>query len=361
MSESDLSIIKQKIFDEDRIQDIYEAMGAEHITFSGGRIEAQLPDKFGSNNKRALQTKLTESLNSYIRNRPDFGGGDIFSLISYVVHGKHGEDEYKKDLYEAKKFICETLGWTQFLKGGEFKTKNDYVAPLKALLKGERKKREIIPNVVLPDDIMNQFYIKGKPIPYDGWIKEGISYNTQVLYGVGFDWESHRIVYPLKNRFGQIVGVKGRIMRNEDDPERKYIYIYRCNNRYEWFNLHYSLPYIISEKKVYVFEAEKSCMKAFEYGIYNTLAIGASDMSPEQVDILKQIGLDIEIILCYDKGITMDEIKGQAKLFNGREVYAMYDIKKLLGKKDSPIDCGVEIWNELVDDCIFEIDFEEGE
>lgn len=358
MSE-DLKIIKQKLLDEDRVQDIYEAMGCTYITYGGGRIEAQLPDHFNSNNKRAVQTKLNENLNCYIRNRPDFGGGDIYSLVSFIVHGKRGVDEYRQDLHEAKKFICETLGWVEFLKGGEFKTKKDYVAPLKALLKGQQRRREIIPNPVLPDSIMNQFYIKEKPIPYKGWVDEGISPNTQAMYGVGFDWESHRIVYPLKNRFGQIVGVKGRIMKTEDDPERKYLYIYRCNNRYEWFNFHFAHPYILQEKKVYIFESEKSCMKAFEYGIYNTLAIGASDMSPEQADIIKSLGLDIEIILCYDKGIMIDEIREQAKWYRGREVSAMYDIDNLLSGKDSPIDEGIEKWNALVEKYIFPINFDE--
>jgi len=357
MSE-DLKIIKKRLLDEDRIQDIYEAMGCTHITYGGGRIEAQLPSQFNSSNKRAMQTKLTESLSSYIRTPVGFDGGDIYSLVSFIVHGKRGESEYRQDLHEAKTFICETLGWVEYLNGGDFKTKKDYVAPLKALLKGQQRKREIIPNPVLPDSIMNDFYIYGNPIPYKGWIDEGISYSTQILYGVGFDWDSHRIVYPLKNRFGQIVGVKGRIMKTKDDPDRKYLYIYRCNNRYEWFNFHYALPYIKEHKKVYVFEAEKSCMKAFEHGIYNTLAIGSSDMSMEQIDIIKSIGLDIEIILCYDKGITLEAVKKQAELYRGREVYAMYDIDNLLEDKSSPIDQGIDTWNNLAENYIFPINFE---
>jgi DNA primase len=356
----DLKIIKRKLLDEDRLQDIYEAMGCEFVSFGGGRIEAQLPPQFNSTNKRAVQTKLTESLSSTIRTPVGFHGGSIFDLVSFLVHDKRGEDEYRANLYEAKKFICETLGWVEFLKGGEYRTKKDYVAPLKALMQGERRKREIIPNPVMPDEIMNQFYIKGKPIPWQKWIDEGISYSTQVMYGVGFDWESHRVVYPLKNRFGQIVGVKGRIMKDEDDPKKKYLYVYRCNNRYEWFNFHFAHPYIMEKKRVYIFESEKSCMKMFDYGIYNTLAIGASDMSPEQADIIKCLGLDIEIILCYDKGITVDEITEQAKWYKGRKIYYMYDLDGLLeGEKSAPIDEGIEKWNTLVKNYIFSVDFDD--
>lgn len=353
---SDLKIIKQKLLDEDRIQDIYEAMGCTYITFGGGRIEAQLPDHFNSSNKRAVQTKLTENLNSYIRNRPDFTGGDIFSLVSFVVHNKRG-DEIQQNLHEAKTFVCETLGWTEFLKGEQFLTKKDYVAPLKALVKGQQKKREIVPNPVLPESLMEQFYYKGNPLPYKDWIEEGISHSTQVMYGVGFDWDSHRVVFPLRNRFGQLVGVKGRIMKDEDDPERKYLYIYRCNNRYEWFNFHYAHPYILQNKKVYIVESEKSAMKLFEYGVYNAVAIGASDMSFEQVDMIKQLGLDIEIVLCYDKGISSKEIIKQAEHFKGRNIFGMFDTDDLLDGKDAPVDKGKEVWDRLVDEYVFPINF----
>jgi DNA primase len=101
-------------------------------------------------------------------------------------------------------------------------------------------------------------------------------------------------------------------------------------------------------------------MKLFEHGVYNALAIGASDISLEQADVIKQLGLDIEVVLCYDKGITLDGVRTQAKLFKGRKVFAMYDIDNILeGKKSAPIDEGIDKWNLLVEDYIFPIDLEE--
>lgn len=351
----DLRVIKERILNEDKLYDIYEAMGCEYIKPSGNRIEAQLPERFMSPNKRAVQTKLNANLSSSIRNMPDFKGGDIFHLVSFIHHDKRGEEELKDDLFFAKKFICELLGWTEYLKGGTFKTKKDYLAPLKAILKTEKKRREIIPNPILPDDVMNQYYFYGKPLPYKEWIEEGISYEVQMLYGVGFDLESKRIVFPLKNRFGKIVGVKGRIMKDEDD-DRKYLYLYPCNNRYEWFSFHLALPHIITEKRVYIVESEKSVMKLYSNGVYNAIAIGASDISVEQVDIIKSLGLDIEIVLCYDKGILIESIITQAEQFENRNVFAMFDSDNILeDEKSAPIDEGIEKWNELVNNYIFPI------
>jgi DNA primase len=347
---SDLQEIKKKLIDENKIDRIYEAMGCEYVSYSGGRIEAQLPSRFHSDNKRAVQTKLNDNLTSSIRNKADFKGGDIYSLVSYIHHDKRGEEDIQKDLHNAKTFICETLGWTEFLKGGAFKTKKDYVAPLKAIMRQKQRQREIIPNPILPEETLDEFL----PYPSLDWIEEGIDYNTQKMYGIGFDLESKRITIPMRNRFGQLVGVKGRILKDKDD-DRKYLYLYRYHNRLEWFNFHYAHPYILMDKKVYIFEAEKSCMKGFSNGVYNTLAIGSSEISPEQVQTIKQLGLDVEIVLCYDKGITLDEIRKNAQLFEGRKVYAMIDTDNLLEDKNSPIDQGIETWNKLVKNNIFEV------
>ena len=356
----DLKLIKSRILEEGRVEDIYEAIGCEFVKYVANRVEAQLPEGFMSDNRRAVQTKLNDNLSSSIRNRGDFKGGDIFSLVSYIHHEKRGK-EIDKDLYNAKRFICETLGWTEFLKGGDYKTKKDYVAPLKAILKKEgiTKKREIKENPVLPDDVMNQFYPYGKPLPFKSWIEEGISYNTQVRYGVGFDLESKRIVFPLKNSVGKIVGVKGRIVDDNLD-DRKYLYIYRCDNRYEWFNYHIALTEILITRKVYIVESEKSAMKLYDVGVRNVLAIGASDMSWEQSEILKNIGLDIEIILCYDKGISVEEIVAQAELYKGRKISMMYDMDNILEhEKSAPIDEGLDKWNKLVESYIFPISLDD--
>lgn len=348
---SDLQTIKKRILREDKVEAILEAIECEYIHFSGNRIEAQLPHRYNSTNKRAVQVKLTPSLNCAIRNKSDFNG-DIFSLVSYVHRDMRGED-VDKDLPRAKVFICELFGWNEYLNG-KYKAKKDYVAPLKALNRRKRVK-DIIPNPVISETVLDEYYLNpNEPLPYAGWIDEGIPYETQVMYGIGFDLDSKRITIPLRNRFGQLVGVKGRILI-DSDSDKKYMYLHRCNNRYEWFNFHYCHPYVLAENRIYIFEAEKSCMKAFAYGIYNTVAIGASEISDEQIQIIKKIGLDTEIVLCYDKGIDRDEIEDTAKRFGNRKVYIMFDDKDVLeGEKSAPIDEGLDKWNFLVENCIKE-------
>lgn len=352
---SEFKEIKKKILNEDKVEYILECIGCEFVNKEQGGelVTARLPERFNSQNKRSVQVKMNASLTSSIRSRGDFEG-DIFKLILYIHFDKRGKElDDKKNQYEAKDFICKKLGWGTSSSGGIIV--KDYTATLRELI-GDDSKNEIKKNPVIPENIMNQFYFKEKPLPYKKWIDEGISYNTQVLYNVGFDWDSKRVVFPLRNKDGALVGVKGRIMRDEDDLDRKYLYLYRCNNRYEWFNWYLAVKYILKEKKVYIFEAEKSCMKAWNMGFYNTLAIGASDITPEQVAMLKGLGEDIQIILCYDKDKTVEEIEHQAEKIRYRTIYYVFDIDNKLGKKDSPVDNGLDIWNYLLENNIYEFD-----
>lgn len=333
--------IKRRIRNEQSINKLLISIGCEYVKLesSGKLISAQLPEKFNSNNKRAVQVRLNNSMSCYIRNRNDFKG-DIFSLISYIHFDKRNEDELSSNLPDAKNYICKILGIP--INDSDEVIVKDYTNSLRELL-GEERKIEYIPNEVIPEETLNN-YLK---IPSFDWKNEMISYKTQHKYGVGFDLYSKRITIPIRNLKGQLVGVKGRIL-NDEDSDGKYIYLHPCNISQEWFNYHIALEHIINEKIVYIFEGEKSCMKLFDTKIYNCLAIGSSSISEVQVKLLNDIGKDIKIILCYDSDKTIDEIKASANVFGDRDVYSLYDINGILGEKSSPIDEGIDVFMELV-------------
>lgn len=348
---SDLKLIKKKLLKEDKVEAIFEAMDCEHVTYSGGRIEAQLPRRFHSENRRSVQCKLSENLYCQIRNKADFKGGDIYSLVSYIKNDKRGEEDIDKDLPNAKRFICETLGWYEFLEKGTYKPKKDYVASLKAIANKRKRKREIVPNPPIPEEVLNDYL----PYPSLDWMEEGISYETQKMYDIRFDLDSKRIIIPMRNRFGQLIGVKGRIMKNQDDT-KKYLYLHKFNNGQEIFNFNYAHHYIIMHKKVYIFEGEKSCMKMFSNGIYNCVAIGSSDVTDVQASIIKQCGRDVEIIICFDKDKKAKDIKIVSDMFQGRVVLGMIDTLGLLGEKESPIDKGLDVFLNLEKNCLYPLE-----
>lgn len=341
---NDLAEVKKRIFEEDKIEDLFESIGCQSISFEQGGtlITAQLPDRFDSNNPRAVQCRVNEGLWCNIRNRTDFNG-DIFNLVSYL-HFDTRSDELQDDLYEAKSFICNLFNW-QDLMDSKKEQRVDLLSAIKSMrYKGYRRKF-VNPNKVINESIMEDFI----NLPNVSWLSEGISYQTQLDYGIGFDMMTKRITIPIRNRFGQLVGIKGRLLREDDvtDMNPKYMYINKCNQSQEWFNLYIAISSIKKNKEVIIVEGEKSCMKFYDNGIYNVLGIGSSDISDVQRDILYSLGRDINIVLAYDSDKPMEEIQEVGEKLDRRSVQMIFDRNKLLPDKTAPIDCGIDIWNKL--------------
>jgi DNA primase len=352
MNYTDLKEIKQRILKENKLDTIFQVMGCEHIEYKHNRIEAQLPyDKFQSKNSRSVQCKLKESLNCAIRNKSFHG--DIYALVSYIKFDKREESDIKANLHEAKKFICETLGWREYLKGRNYKPKVDYLSSLRELQRPRKHYKETIPNPILSEDILSEYI----PYPHYWWIEEGISYNTQLHYGIGFDLQSDRITIPIRNQDGQLVGVKGRTV--DENEERKYLYLHQLNMSNELFNFHNAKEYIQKEQKVYIFEAEKSPMLLHSNNVYNSVGVASSSISETQARMIKGCGINIKIIVCFDKDKTIEDIKTVAKVFGNRDVYALYDVDGLLDEKNSPIDKGIDIFKKLEEEYCFLIEKEE--
>jgi len=348
---NDLTEIKKRIYNEDQIHVILENLGCQHVQKRSDRYEAKLPDKFGSNNKRAVQVYNSEYLNTFIRSR-DFSNKSIFDLVSYIQFDKQTRDELDENLSVSKRWICELLGYTEYL--GFYRPKFKKTDPLQWLKDMKRQRGKDKPkqeNVILDDSVLES-YIN---FPSYDYLQQGIGYETQISYGIKFDISSKRIVFPIQNRQNELIGVKGRTILDTEDSRYssvpKFLYLYNFNKGIEFFNFNRALPYILDLKEVIIFEAEKSCMLAHEYGFYNTIAIGGFEMTHFQVELLNELGIETKIVLAYDKDKDVEAVLGQAKKFNkSRRVYAIYDYNDLLSFKDSPVDLGKSVFQQLYDD-----------
>ena len=349
---NDLAEIKKRIFEEDKIGDLFESIGCQSISFEQGGtlITAQLPENFDSKNTRAVQCRVNEGLWCNIRNRSDFNG-DIFNLISYLKFGER-DDDLQENLNQAKIFICDLFNW-QDLLDSKHEKKVDLLSAIKNMRYRGYKRKFVNPNKIINENLLDNFI----NLPILTWIEEGISYQTQLDYGIGFDMMTKRITIPIRNRFGQLVGVKGRLLRDSDvsDMSPKYMYISKCNQSQEWFNLYIAISSIKKTKEVIIVEGEKSCMKFYDNGIYNVVGIGSSDVSDVQRDIIYSFGKDINIVLAYDNDKKIEEIQDVAEKFDKRSVQMIFDRDKLLSEKCAPIDCGIEIWNKLYDEYKYDL------
>jgi DNA primase len=344
MSSGDLKELKRRIYEQERIFELLEKLGCDHVKpeNGGALFTAALPN---GNNPRSVQVYNNEYLVSSIRTRGI--AGDIYHIVAYILYEADDEESFKNCLPKVKKFIAEQLEYTDFLNGS-YKPKPEVNGWLKKI-KRERSKGidldAIKINELLDESIMNEYFM----IPHAEWIDDGISYDTQVEFECGFDLDSKRIVVMIRDRYGNLIGVKGRTVEEnyEDWGIPKYLYLYKMNKGIELYNLHRALPYILEKKEIIVFEGFKSVMKAWEYGYKNCVSIEGDSISPTQVALIKSLGLDLNVILSFDKDKSILDVKSQAKKISNRNLFAIFDKKHALSEKQSPVDVGQVVWNFL--------------
>lgn len=345
---NDLKEIKERILEEGKVEELLEAMECEYITPRRNRYEAKLPDKFNSPNRRSVQVYLNDSLSSRIRTLGE-SELDIFGLVSYIVFESYTYQDQLNTLPKAKKWICEQLNYTEYLNGTYKPPKNNSPLTWLKSIKKQRKKAKELPeyeNEVYDDDIMNQFVL----MPHQKYYDEGVNYKTQLEFGIGYDIRSQRIVFPIHNRFGEIISVKGRTIYDDYESRDiyKFMYLINFNKMIEWYNWHRALFYIIEQKEVIIYEAEKTCWLSSQFGYRNCLAISGDDISEFQANMIKELGTEIAITIAMDKDKSVEAIKKQAMKFGkARVVYALYDRNNMFSNKDSPCDLGKEVFEKL--------------
>lgn len=351
---SELRQIESKIYNEDRIEELLEHLGCWDIMTEqyGILYVAGLPE---GDNSRSVQIKNTESLSVNIRSKGITGS--IFDLVSYIVFGSENEQEMRDTLSKSKFWICNKLNYPEFID--EFyRVTSDIEEPIKNYNEWLKKASTKVNmsntmNVVLSDKYINEYEI----VPYYKWHKEGLSIATQKYFQIGIDVNTERITFPVHNKQGELIGVKGRYCGKNKEIEDKYKYLYLkpCNKSIELFNLHRALPHIKRLKEVIIVEGGKTTMFLTQWKHPNAVSIEGDSLSPMQIKLLKELGLDIKYIFAYDKDKDAEYVKKEASKLTGRMKYGIIDIENNLEHKDSPTDKGKEVWDNLYKNNIYKI------
>ncbi len=185
------------------------------------------------------------------------------------------------------------------------------------------------------------------------WLEEDIRQEEIDLFDIRIDHRSNRIVYPVYDLQGNLINIKGRT-RYENYKAMgisKYINYFKVGEMDYFQGLNITLPFIKETNEIKIFESIKSGMKLMKYSIKDSASAEKHTLTIEQIKLLIRIGADV--VLCYDSDVSYKDRevrKNIETLKRFLNVYIVEDSKKLLGgkeSKNSPIDCGIEIWNEL--------------
>lgn len=334
---NDLKEIKLRLFREQRIEELLEKLGCQHVKPEKGAtlFTAARPD---GDNRRSVQVENDEHLNSYIRSRGITG--DIYHIVSHIKYRCFTEEEFKHCLPKSKKWIVDTFGYHDVKSKPKIEI-NNWLKDIKRKRSHMVNLDEIEENIVINECVKNEYNM----FPHICWVEDGITCDTQEEFECGFDPATNRIVVMIRNRYGELIGVKGRTL--DEDEDRKYLYLYKMNKSIELYNLYNAKPYIMEQKEILIFEGYKSVMKAWQYGYRNCVSIEGDSISNAQAALIKSLGMDIKIVLCFDKDKEVKEIKQNAIRITNRDVYAIYDKANLLSDKQSPVDAGENTWISL--------------
>lgn len=171
------------------------------------------------------------------------------------------------------------------------------------------------------DESILDDYLK---VPNVRFQHDHILLETQMEFGISYDVNTDRIVIPIRDQHGSLMGVKGRRnyeTDNGDDP--KYLYLVPCQMSKTLFgySTNYSSMY---GDTVMIFESEKSVLQCASYGYHNAVALGSNSLSEYQAKMILSLNPQ-KVIFMLDSDLPLDNTKRNIDML--RSVATMRDLQ----------------------------------
>lgn len=318
-------IKKELISHPNKLKELLEYYGFANVVNHGKYISFGRDDSEESSKK-----SLNIWLNDEWINIKDWSKNKRLDLFAYL------EDEKGIAFKETIKYIKTILN----ISNTYYDSKEDSVHIFGGFYdKIYRKKRDV--ELRTYDEIILNKY---ENVPNKRFTKDNITVKTQMKYNIGYDIESQAITIPLRNQVGELVGVKVRKNCDADETDMKYYYEIPCSISNILYGYSENYNNILNDKKVYIFEAEKSVLQCDSYGIFYALSIGSSSISTQQIKMILELDPK-EVIFLHDEGLEMEQISRNIKLFM---IYSkLKDIN--IGYWDSTLDNSIPKKSSLSD------------
>ena len=339
----DIEILKEHILENNFIPTILEELGCHHIRKKDGYFQCANPD---GDNVTAVCVYENTNLTTINYTRDISNGKNIHTdLISLVEFYKNETFPY------AVKWICDVLDIDYYSNLDEDLPKSLQLTKMLVEMQSVDTESETEkPLKPISEKILSYF----KPYVNDMFNEDGVSYETQAEFEIGYDEFTNRITIPIRDDLGNLVGVKARYFyRQVPEDEQKFMYIEKCARSQILYGLYKTINFIKRAQRVFVTEAEKGVQQLYDKGYFEAVATGGSKISKSQIDKLTR--LCVPIIFVFDKDITKEELDDIASRFiDGTEIYALIDTIGILNEKESPTD-NISKFEQLLEKCMYRL------
>ena len=252
------------------------------------------------------------------------------------------------NFFQCIKFLCDILNLDYY----EIENETDIPESLKVLdMLYEMKAGDFVEENYKLKPINEKILSYYKPYVNDLFANDGISYDIQKMFEIGYDDETDYITIPIRDELGNLVGVKGRAFSKVF--QNKYLALEKYAKSKIVYGLDKSYSAIRKHNNCYILEAEKSVMQLYNIMTYNCGAIGGHELSKTQ--IIKLANLGTPITICFDKGIDKEIVlKSCEKMreYGIIDIYYMFDEDDILDDKQSPSD-NIENWKILLENNVY--------
>lgn len=276
-----LSYIKHELLDKpEYIVELLERYEFEKVRMHNDEIRCAYGE---GSNPTAIQLRLKNNDGLFIK---DYSRDISCDIFSYIIKTR------KADFKEVLNTVKQILGIDSYM----------YFEPSRSAFGGFynkiKRQAQALQVKVYPEKTLDEFEY-GCQLRF---LRDNISYETQQAFQIGYDVISQRITIPIRNIYGELIGVKGRIAGEPDEDEPKYMYIYPCPMSSTLFGYCQNYEYINDGKTILIGESEKFVMQCYSYGIRNCVAIGSNSLSSTQCRLLLELNPE-RVVFMLDKDL----------------------------------------------------------
>ena len=283
--------IKEHLLEQpESIEHILDTFGFEKIRRNHKEIRCAFEENM---NPTAVVIRLQDNVNLFVK---DYERNLSLDLINYLVKSKNIPFKDVMNVIKQELHLDSIYNYKR--KSGLFGGLYDKISC----------SNNDIEVTTYPEDILNQY----GNTPNLLWLRDGISFETQRKWSVGFDVASQRITLPIRTSTGEIMAIKGRLNGTPGEFEPKYLYIENgpMSQTLFGYSENYSSLY---ENEILVVESEKSVLILDSWGYNNVVALGSNSLSTTQAKLLMSLNPK-RVTFMLDKSLPLENTKRNADL-----------------------------------------------